>query len=129
MKFSTETTIYTGSLGWYTGNSYWALRYYVTPGYPGTSVSSRLIYRKYRSDAQNYLNVEINYGASPAVDRFVPNFTGSEIFRLDSQSINFGCFLTSKSKKNIWGFTTGVFREEKPFAKEDYFLFGSFVVS
>ncbi|UAM99628.1 YaiO family outer membrane beta-barrel protein [Polaribacter litorisediminis] len=42
LKFSTETTIYTGSLGWYTGNSYWALRSYVTPGFPGTSASGRL---------------------------------------------------------------------------------------
>ena len=95
LKFTTETTIYTGSLGWYTGNNYWALRSYVTPGFPGTSGSGRLIYRKYRSDADNYFSVEAGFGASPALDRFIPGFTGNEIFQLDSQALVFGYFFSS----------------------------------
>ena len=129
LKFSTETTIYTGSIGWYTGNDYWAFRTYITPGEPGTSKSGTLIYRKYRSDEDNYLNLEIGFGASPALDRFVPGFTGKEIFQLESQKINFGYYFTSKNNRNVWGFTSGFFREEKPFAKGEYFLYGSFGVS
>jgi YaiO family outer membrane protein len=129
LKFSTETTIYTGSLGWYTGNSYWAFRTYVTPGAPGTSKSGTLIYRKYRSDAENYFTVEGGFGASPALDRFIPGFTGKEIFDLDSQKVVFGYFFSSKNKKNAWGFNASAFREEKPFAKGDYFLYTSLGVS
>lgn len=129
LKFSTETTIYTGSLGWYTGNSYWAFRTYITPGAPGTSKSGTLIYRKYRSDAENYFTVEAGFGASPALDRFIPGFTGKEIFDLDSQKVVFGYFFSSKNKKNAWGFNASAFREEKPFAKGAYFLYTSLGVS
>lgn len=129
LKFSTETTIYTGSLGWYTGNSYWALRSYVTPGFPGTSGSGRLIYRKYKSDADNYWTFEVGFGASPALDRFAPGFTGNEIFQLDSQALVLGYFFSSKNKKNLWSFNASLFREEKPFAPGEYFLYTSLGVS
>ena len=129
LKYATETTIYTGSLGWYTGNSYWALRGYVTPGFPGTSNSGSLIYRKYRSDAENYFSIEGGFGATPTLDRFIPGFTGKEIFDLASQKIVFGYFLSSKNKKNAWGFNASIFREEKPFEKGAYFLYTSLGVS
>jgi YaiO family outer membrane protein len=54
IKYSSTTIIYTGSVGWYTGNSYWSFRPYITPGDAGTSKSGNLQYRKYRSDADNY---------------------------------------------------------------------------
>ena len=123
LKFTTETTIWTGSLGWYTGNSYWAFRTYITPGEPSTSMSGRLIYRKYRSDADNYWTFELGYGASPTLDRFAPGFTGDQIFQLDSQALVLGYFLSTKNKKNLWGFNVSAFREEKPFAKGDYFFY------
>lgn len=123
LKFSSETTIYTGSLAWYTGNSYWALRTYVTPGFPGTSASGRLIYRKYRSDADNYFTFEVGFGASPALDRFAPGFTGNQVFRLDSQALVLGYFFSSKNKKNLWSFDASLFREEKPFAPGEFFLY------
>ncbi|PQJ82279.1 YaiO family outer membrane beta-barrel protein [Polaribacter glomeratus] len=129
LKFSTETTIYTGSLAWYTGNSYWAFRGYVTPGFPGTSKSAALIYRKYRSDAENYFAIEAGFGAAPTLDRFIPGFTGKEIFDLGSQKIVFGYFFSSKNKKNAWGFNASAFREEKPFSKGEYFLYTSLGVS
>lgn len=123
LKFTTETTIWTGSLGWYTGNSYWAFRTYITPGEPSTSMSGRLIYRKYRSDADNYWTFELGYGASPTLDRFAPGFTGDQIFQLDSQALVLGYFFSTKNKKNLWGFNVSAFREEKPFAKGDYFFY------
>ena len=129
LKFSTETTIWTGSLGWYTGNSYWAFRTYITPGDPGASKSGRLIYRKYRSDADNYWTFEVGFGASPALDRFAPGFTGDEIFQLDSQALVLGYFFSTKNKKNLWSFNVSAFREEKPFAKGDYFVYTSLGVS
>ena len=129
LKFSSETTIYTGSLGWYTGNSYWAFRTYITPGSPGTSKSGTLIYRKYRSDAENYFTVEAGLGASPALDRFIPGFTGKEVFDLDSQKLVIGYYFSTKNKKNAWGFNASVFREEKPFAKGEYFLYTSVGIS
>lgn len=125
LKFSSETTIWTGSLGWYTGNSYWAFRTYITPGDPGASKSGRIIYRKYRSDADNYWTVEAGFGASPALDRFAPGFTGDEIFQLDSQALVLGYFFSSKNKKNLWSFNLSAFREEKPFSKGDYFVYTS----
>ena len=125
LKFTTETTIWTGSLGWYTGNSYWAFRTYITPGDPGASKSGRLIYRKYKSDADNYWTVEAGFGASPALDRFAPGFTGDEIFQLDSQALVLGYFFSTKNKKNLWSFNLSAFREEKPFSKGDYFVYTS----
>ena len=116
-------------MGWYTGNSYWAFRTYITPGSPGTSKSGTLIYRKYRSDAENYFTVEAGLGASPALDRFIPGFTGKEVFDLDSQKLVLGYYFSTKSKKNAWGFNASVFREEKPFAKGEYFLYASLGVS
>lgn len=129
LKFSTETTIWTGSLGWYTGNSYWAFRTYITPGDPGASKSGRVIYRKYRSDADNYWTVEAGFGASPALDRFAPGFTGDEIFQLDSQALVLGYFFSTKNKKNLWSFNLSAFREEKPFASGEYFIYTTMGVS
>lgn len=129
LKFSTETTIYTGSLGWYTGNSYWAFRTYITPGEPGASKSGRLIYRKYASDADNYWTIEAGFGASLALDRFAPGFSGNEVFQLDSQALVLGYFFSTKNKKNLWGFNASMFREEKPFANGEYFVYPSLGVS
>ncbi len=129
LKFSTETIIYTGSVGWYTGNSYWAFRTYVTPGDPGASKSGRLIYRKYTSDADNYWTIEAGFGASPALDRFAPGFSGDEIFQLDSQALVLGYYFSTKNKKNLWGFNASMFREEKPFDPGKYFLYPTLGVS
>src|SRR5690606_18462539 len=46
LKYSETTNIYTGSIGWYTGNSYFSFRPYVTPGEPKASMSGTLTYRK-----------------------------------------------------------------------------------
>jgi hypothetical protein len=42
-------------LGWYTGNSYWSLRPYFTPGDGGTSSSAAINYRKY-GGAANFMS-------------------------------------------------------------------------
>lgn len=123
LKYSTTTTIYTGSIGWYTGNSYWVFRSYITPGGPGTSKSGVLQYRKYRSDAENYFIIGFGFGVTPEIERFVENVDQQTIFQLESQKINLGYFFSSKNKKNAWGFSADFYREEKPFSPGDFFLY------
>ena len=120
LEYTTSTTIYTGSIGWYTGNSYWAFRPYFTPGDSGTSKSGTLTYRKYRSDADNYLGVSVGMGFSPETNQF--NFSGNEAtVDLKSQKINFGYFFTSTNKRNAWGAQFGVSHQEISFDPGSYF--------
>ncbi len=129
LKYSTTTTIYTGSVGWYTGNSYWSFRAYVTPGEPSSSKSGTLNYRKYRSDANNYFSIAAGAGFSPEV--YIFDFGGNEdsIISLQSQKLNFGYYFTSANNKNAWGFQTGVSHQEISFDPGNYFWIYSFSLS
>lgn len=129
LKYSEITNIYTGSIGWYTGNSYWSFRAYVTPGEPKASKSGTLNYRKYRSNANNYLSVEVGMGFSPDIYRF--DFEGNEnaIINLNSQKLNLGYYFTSKNNKNAWGLQAGVSHQEISFDPGSYFWIYSFAVS
>ena len=121
LKYSTTTTIYTGSVGWYTGNSYWSFRPYITPGGAGTSSSGTLSYRKYRSDADNYLGLSLGIGFSPETNQF--NFSGNEtsILNLKSQKFNVGYYFTTSSKQNAWGTQFAVTHQEIIFDPGNYF--------
>ena len=121
LKYSSTTNIYTGSVGWYTGNSYWSLRSYVTPGDSGTSVSGTLNYRKYRSDSDNYYSITAGTGYSPEVDTFNFEDDGDEIIKLASQKVSFGYYFTSTNKKNAWGTSAGVTHQEISFDPGNYF--------
>lgn len=129
LKYSTTTNIYTGSLGWYTGNSYLSFRTYITPGEPGSSKSGTLNYRKYRSDADNYLSIVIGAGFSPEIYNFI--FEGNEnaIINLQSQKLNLGYYFTSKNSKNSWGMQGGVSHQEISFDPGNYFWIYSFSLS
>jgi YaiO family outer membrane protein len=129
LKYSSTTTIYTGSVGWYSGNSYWSFRLYVTPGEPKASKSGTLTYRKYRSDANNYLSIDAGMGFSPDIYRF--DFEGNEnsIINLKSQKMNIGYYFTSKNNKNSWGIQTGVYHQEISFNPGNYFWIYSFGLS
>lgn len=61
----TGVNIYTGTLGKYTGNWWFSIRSFVTPGSSGTSVSGFLQARRYFSDPENYLGLRLGYGVSP----------------------------------------------------------------
>jgi len=121
LKYSTTTNIYTGSIGWYTGNSYLAFRPYFTPGDNGTSTSGTFTYRKYRSDADNYIGATLGMGFSPEINQF--NFSGNEnaIVDLKSQKFNVGYYFTSANKKNAWGAQFGVTHQEITFDQGNYF--------
>lgn len=129
LKFAETTIIYTGSLGWYTGNSYWVFRTYITPGEPGSSKSGRLTYRKYRSDADNYFTASVGLGFSPEIDRFPINENEQAIFDLKSQKLALGYYFTSSTKKNAWGASFSMSHEEKSFSRGSYFLVYSLGVS
>lgn len=129
LKYSSTTTIYTGSVGWYTGNSYWSFRTYITPGDTGSSKSGTLNYRKYRSDANNYFSIAAGAGFSPEINRF--NFGGNEesIINLKSQKLNLGYYFTSKNSKNSWGMQGGVSHQEISFDPGNYFWIYSISLS
>jgi YaiO family outer membrane protein len=129
LKYSSTTNIYTGSLGWYTGNSYWSFRTYITPGDSGSSMSGTLNYRKYRSDADNYFSTSLGMGFSPEVNQFA--FEGNEeaIINLKSQKVNMGYYLTSSNKQNLWGVKLGITHQEISFDPGNYFWIYSFGLS
>lgn len=129
LKYSETTNIYSGSLGWYTGNSYFLFRSYVTPGDPGASMSGSLTYRKYGQDMFNYFSVEAGMGFSPDIYRL--DFEGVEnvIVNLQSQKLNFGYFFSSKNNRNYWGLQAGVSHQEISFDPGSYLWIYSFSVS
>jgi YaiO family outer membrane protein len=121
LKYSTTTNIYTGSVGWYTGNSYWSFRPYLTPGDSGTSKSGTLNYRKYRSDADNYFSVSLGMGFSPEFERFSLEGNEDAIINLQSQKFNAGYYFTSSNKQNAWGAILGIAHQEISFKPGSYF--------
>ena len=129
LQYSETTNIYSGSLGWYTGNSYFLFRSYVTPGDPGASMSGSLTYRKYGKNMFNYFSVEAGMGFSPDIYRL--DFEGVEnvIVNLQSQKLNFGYFFSSKNNRNYWGLQAGVSHQEISFDPGSYLWIYSFSVS
>ncbi len=129
LKYSTTTNIYTGSIGWYTGNSYWSLRPYFTPGDGGTSTSAALNYRKYRSNADNYLSFVYSMGISPEVNQFIFDANDARIINLKTQRFNVGYFFTTSKNKDAWGAQFDVAHQEISFDPGNYFWVYSLTVS
>ena len=120
LKYSETTNIYTGSVGWYTGNSYWSFRSYVTPDNAGSSISGTINYRKYRKDANNYFSIDAGMGFSPEIYRFEFEGNQNAIINLNSQKLNVGYFFTSKNDKNAWGIRSGIVHQEISFDPGSY---------
>lgn len=129
LKYSTTTTIYTGSLSWYVGNSYWSLRPYFTPVNDQISTSAALNYRKYRSNADNYLSFLFSMGVSPEANQFIFNATDSPIINLKTQRFNVGYFFSSKKNKDAWGAQFDVAHQEISFDRGNYFWIYSLALS
>jgi len=129
LKYTETTTIYTGSVGWYTGNSYWSFRTYMTPGDDGLSKSGTLNYRKYRSDADNYFSISAGIGFSPKNDPYPVNENEEVIFNLKSQKFNIGYYFSSSNKQNAWGAKFSFAHNEKSYALGEYFSIYSLGVS
>ncbi|MFV8367961.1 YaiO family outer membrane beta-barrel protein [Flavobacterium sp. LB2R40] len=129
LKYSTTTNIYTGSLGWYTGNSYISFRPYFTPGATGTSKSGTLTYRKYGSDADNYIGIAASVGFSPEINQFNTNENAAKFVDLQAQRINIGYYFTSSNNQNAWGTQFGVSHQEIIFDQGNYFWIYSVALS
>ena len=122
LKYSTTTNIFTGSVGWYTGNSYFSLRPYVTPGDVGASISGTLTYRLYRSDADNYFGISAGMGYSPdEYEQFNQGVTENERVNFESQKLKFGYYFTSKNNRNAWGAQAGITHQEITFDQGNFF--------
>lgn len=121
LKYSSTTNIYTGALGWYTGNSYWSFRPYFTPGDGGTSTSAALNYRKYRSNAENYISFSYSMGVSPEINQFKFDTADAEIINLKTQRFNIGYYFTTSKNKNAWGAQFDVAHQEISFDPGNYF--------
>jgi YaiO family outer membrane protein len=129
LKYSSTTTIYTGSIGWYTGNSFWSLRPNFTPGDGGTSTSAALNYRKYRSNAENYLSFLFSMGVSPEANQFIFDANDAAIINLKTQRFNVGYFFTTNKNKEAWGAQFDVAHQEIAFDPGNYFWIYSLTVS
>lgn len=129
LRYSSTTNIYTGSLGWYTGNNYWSFRPYFTPDESGTSTSGTLTYRRYLSDADNYLGISIGMGISPEFNQFAFNPNEAAIINLESQKLNIGYYFTTSNKSNAWGAQVGVVHQEIIFDPGKFFWIYSLALS
>lgn len=129
LKYDTTTTIFTGSVGWYSGNSYWSFRPYITPGDTGSSKSGTLTYRKYRSDAENYLGFTFGMGFSPENNQ--NNISGNiaTFVDLKSQRLNVLYYFSSSNKQNNWGTQFGITHQEKSFDQGNYLWIYSLTLS
>ncbi|WP_291123517.1 YaiO family outer membrane beta-barrel protein, partial [Flavobacterium sp. UBA6046] len=80
-----------------------------------------LTYRKYQSDAENYVGISYGMGFSPEINQF--NFSGNEatIVDLKSQKVNLSYYFTSSNKRNAWGTQFGVTHQEISFDQGNYF--------
>lgn len=63
-------TLFTGSVGRYTGNYWLSLRPYVRDKSSGISASASLTARRYRADADNYVGGRLGFGSTPGDDAF-----------------------------------------------------------
>ena len=129
LQYNKTTTIYTGSIGWYTGNSYWSLRPYFTPGDGGTSTSAALNYRKYRQNSNNYASLLFSMGISPEINQFRFNANDATIINLKTQRLNLGYFFTTTKEKNAWGAQIEVSHQEIIFNPGNYFWIYSLALS
>lgn len=129
LQYSTTTNIYTGSIGWYTGNSYWSLRPYFTPGDGGTSTSAAINYRKYRSNANNYMSFTYSMGVSPEVNQFIFDNNKVSIVNLKTQRLNVGYFFSTNKDKNAWSAQFDVAHQEISFDPGNYFWIYSLTVT
>ena len=130
LKFATSTTnIFTGSVSWYNGNNYWSFRPYLTPSAVGMSESGNLIFRRYRSNADNYFELSAGMGYSPENNQ--NNISGNlaPIFELKSQRFNTGYYFSSTNKQNNWGTQFGITHQEKAFDLGNYFWIYTLAVS
>ncbi|MDQ3279169.1 MAG: YaiO family outer membrane beta-barrel protein, partial [Bacteroidota bacterium] len=123
LSFNPESkvTIYTGSVGYYTGNYWLSLRPYITPDSASTSVSASATVRRYLSHPEHYFSVRIGAGFSPEL-LTTQTTSGSgtkDFYSLKSQTVNIG-YQFPFSKKWVVNGNITVGRQETIFAPGEY---------
>lgn len=68
---SDDVTLWTGSIGKYTGNWYVSLQPYLRDTEHGTSASANLLARRYFATADDYFGFRVGYGENPEQDIFL----------------------------------------------------------
>jgi YaiO family outer membrane protein len=102
----TPVTLFTGTLGRYTGNYWFSLRPYIHDREPGVSASASLTARRYYADADNYVGGRIGAGTSPSED-----ITADQLGRTSSATVGVhGSRSTSQRTIGTWSLT---FEREK----------------
>lgn len=94
LSFGTDSkvTIYTGSVGYYTGNYWLSLRPYITPNDAATSVSASATLRRYFSNPEHYFSLRIGAGFSPELlnTQATSGLDTKDFYSLKSQSVAIG---------------------------------------
>jgi len=89
---SPSVTIYTASLGLYSGNYWISFRPYFIPNQAAVSTSANLTIRRYLGDSENFFSLRAGAGFS-ADERAIQSnagFLGQEVFYLKSQTVGAG---------------------------------------
>lgn len=120
----TSANIITGSVGLYTGNYYFSLRPYITPGSSEQmGVSGNLLARRYFRDGENYLGVNAGIGYSPELKqlRDGDQLLAESLLYIESQQLLIEYQFTSKKHPNIYKGNFGVTRQELVFDSGNFF--------
>jgi YaiO family outer membrane protein len=112
--------IYTGSLGWYFKNYWFSYRPYITTNEGHTSFSSALILRRYFSDSDNYIGLDIGLGFSPEEQRMKnTSLNGKDLYIVKSK--NFGITYQKKFQNEfIMNLSCSILHQELSFDLGNY---------
>jgi YaiO family outer membrane protein len=116
-----KVTIYTGSVGYYTGNYWLSIRPYIIPDSARTGVSASATVRRYFSSPEHYFSVRMGAGFSPEL-LSTQTTTGSgtkAFYSLKSQSVNVG-YQYPISKKWVVNGNVTFGRQQTVFAIGEY---------
>ena len=111
---SGETTILTGSVGWYKGNYYLALRPYVTPTGQSTGFSGNVLGRRYFSHKEHYLGINLGMGYAPELRQLSANnaLLAETLFFVESQQLRLEYQFTNREQDNLYRTHLGITRQE-----------------
>lgn len=120
----TKVTIFTGSIGLYSGNYYMSLRPYITPNPNGsTGVSGNLLVRKYLKDGTNYLGLRAGMGFMPELKqlRSGDELLAETLLYVESQQLQFEYQFPGWIKSNLYKANLGITRQELIFDANTFF--------
>ncbi|MBT8178437.1 MAG: YaiO family outer membrane beta-barrel protein [Eudoraea sp.] len=120
---SSETTILTGSVGWYKGNYYLALRPYITPTGESTGFSGNILGRRYFKHKEHFLGINMGMGYAPELRQLSANnaLLAETLFFVESQQIRLEYQFTNRDQDNLYRTHLGITRQEFVTAPNSFF--------